>query len=139
MAGRERRERLMSYIDLGIEEGARLVTGGSRAPAGLEEGYYVTPTVLADVDHRMRIAQDEISGPVITVIAHDGDDDAVRMANDSEYRMSGGVWSADPERAVAVARRLRTGAVAVNGTATGLEGTAGLDGYVVHRMITRPR
>ncbi|MFF3255039.1 aldehyde dehydrogenase family protein [Actinacidiphila glaucinigra] len=139
MAGGERRERLMSYIDLGIEEGARLVTGGSRVPAGLEQGYYVTPTVLADVDHRMRIAQDEISGPVLTVIAHDGDDDAVRLANDSEYRMSGGVWSADPEHAVAVARRLRTGAVAVNGTATGLEGTAGLDGYVVHRTITRPR
>ncbi|MFF7215068.1 aldehyde dehydrogenase family protein [Streptomyces sp. NPDC008238] len=138
-AGPERQQRLMSYIDLGVEEGARLVTGGSRPPAGLEDGYYVTPTVLADVDHRMRIAQDEISGPVLTVIAHDGDDDAVRMANDSEYRLSGGVWSADPERAVAVARRLRTGAVPVNGTATGMDATTGLEGYVVHRTITRPR
>ncbi len=138
MAGHARQQRLMSYIELGIDEGARLVTGGPRAPAGPEEGYYVAPTVLADVDHRMRIAQDEISGPVLRVIAHDGDDDAVRMANDSEYRLSGGVWSADPERAVA--RRLRTGAaVPVNGAATGLDGTEGPDAYVVHRTITRPR
>ncbi|MFD8075058.1 aldehyde dehydrogenase family protein [Streptomyces sp. NPDC059718] len=139
MAGRERQQRVMSYIELGIEEGARLVTGGPRVPAGLEEGYYVAPTLFADVDPRMRIAQDEVSGPVVTVIPHDGDDDAVRIADDCEYRVSGGVWSTDPERAVAVARRLRTGPVTVNGAPAGLDGTAGVDAYVGHRTITRPR
>ncbi|MFF3950664.1 aldehyde dehydrogenase family protein [Streptomyces sp. NPDC001902] len=139
MAGRERQQRVMSYIELGIEEGARLVTGGPRVPAGLEEGYYVAPTLFADVDPRMRIAQDEVSGPVVTVIPHDGDDDAVRIADDCEYRVSGGVWSTDPGRAVAVARRLRTGPVTVNGAPAGLDGTVGVDAYVAHRTITRPR
>ncbi|MEU4094268.1 aldehyde dehydrogenase family protein [Streptomyces sp. NPDC026673] len=139
MAGRERQQRVLSYIDLGIEEGARLVRGGPRVPTGLEAGCYVNPTVFADVDNRMRIAQEEIPGPVFTIIAHDGEDDAVRIAEDSEYGVSGGVWSADTERAMAVARRLRTRTVTVNGSPTGFDGTFGLSGYVEHKTLTRAR
>jgi len=108
------RESVLGYIERGRAEGARLVAGGGR-PAALTTGYYVEPTVFADVDNRMTIAQDEIFGPVLAVIPHDGDDDAVRLANDSPYGLSGGVWAGSVERAMAVARRLRTGQVDVNG------------------------
>jgi aldehyde dehydrogenase (NAD+) len=77
--------RVQSYIQLGIDEGARLVTGGPGAPAGLEAGYYVQPTLFADVDNKMRIAQEEIFGPVLVVIPYEDEDDAVRLANDSAY------------------------------------------------------
>ncbi|WP_407915029.1 aldehyde dehydrogenase family protein, partial [Kitasatospora sp. NE20-6] len=118
-------ERVRQYIALGIEEGARLVTGGPQVPAGLEGGNYVTPTVFADVDNSMRIAREEIFGPVLVVIAYEDEDDAVRIANDSEYGLSGGVWSADEERALRVARRIRTGTVTVNGAAVGFDGPFG--------------
>jgi hypothetical protein len=91
----DQQQRVRDYIELGIKEGARLVTGGPHVPPGLEGGNYVTPTVFADVDNSMRIAQEEIFGPVLVVIAYDDEDDAVRIANDSEYGLSGGVWSAD--------------------------------------------
>ncbi|MFF9207543.1 MULTISPECIES: aldehyde dehydrogenase [unclassified Streptomyces] len=121
----DQQERVRGYIRLGIEEGARLVTGGPQIPEGLEQGNYVTPTVFADVDNSMRIAQEEIFGPVLVVIAYEGDDDAVRIANDSEYGLSGGVWSADEERALAVARSVRTGTVTVNGASVAFDGPFG--------------
>jgi len=108
------RESVLGYIERGRAEGARLVAGGGR-PAALTTGYYVEPTVFADVDNRMTIAQDEIFGPVLAIIPHDGDDDAVRLANDSPFGLSGGVWAGSADRAMAAARRLRTGQVDVNG------------------------
>jgi aldehyde dehydrogenase (NAD+) len=109
------RKRVRGYIERGIEEGARLVTGGAAAPDGLPRGYFVQPTVFADVTPSMTIAQEEIFGPVLSVLPYDDVDDAVRIANDSEYGLAGAVWSADEEQAMAVARRLRTGQVDVNG------------------------
>jgi betaine-aldehyde dehydrogenase len=109
------RDRVRAYIDKGVDEGATLVTGGADAPEGLDTGYYVRPTVFADVDTSMTIAQEEIFGPVLSILPYDDTDDAVRIANDSIYGLSGGVWSADPERAKAVARRIRTGQLEING------------------------
>lgn len=109
------RERVRSYIRKGIEEGADLVTGGADAPEGFERGFYVSPTVFGNVDPDATIAQEEIFGPVLSVIAHDGDDDAVRIANNSKYGLHGAVWSGEDDRALAVARRMRTGTVDVNG------------------------
>ena len=108
-------DRVQGYIHKGIEEGARIVAGGPGKPEGKENGYFVKPTVFADVDNSMTIAQEEIFGPVLSIIAYDDDDDAVAIANDSPYGLSGGVWSASDDRAMAVARRMRTGAVDVNG------------------------
>jgi acyl-CoA reductase-like NAD-dependent aldehyde dehydrogenase len=109
------RDRVRNYIRKGVDEGARLVTGGDEAPEGLDKGYYVRPTVFADVRSEMTIAQEEIFGPVLSILPYDDDDDAVRIANDTIYGLAGGVWSGDPERAKAVARRLRTGQVDING------------------------
>ncbi|MGC0334248.1 aldehyde dehydrogenase (NAD+) [Streptomyces sp. SAI-170] len=121
----DQQQRVRSYIELGIEEGARLVTGGPQIPEGLEKGNYVTPTVFADVDNAMRIAQEEIFGPVLLVIPYDDEDDAVRIANDSPYGLSGGVWSCDEGHALEVARRLRTGTVTVNGAPVAFDGPFG--------------
>lgn len=107
-------ERVLSYIEKGKQEGARVLLGGGPADH-IEKGYYIQPTVFVDVTNDMTIAQEEIFGPVLAVIAFDDDDDAVRIANDSLYGLSGGVWSADEQRALSVARRLRTGTVNVNG------------------------
>ncbi len=109
------RERVRGYIDKGVAEGARLLLGGSDKPQDLDKGYYVQPTVFVDVTNDMTIAREEIFGPVLCVIAHDGDDDAVRIANDSVFGLSGSVWSGDEARALAVARRIRTGTINVNG------------------------
>jgi aldehyde dehydrogenase (NAD+) len=108
------RERVLGYIQSGREEGARLVLGGGR-PNGLDRGYFVEPTLFADVSNSMRIAQEEIFGPVLVVIPFDDDEEAIAIANDSVYGLSGGVMSASEERALAVARRIRTGTVGVNG------------------------
>ncbi|OXR47033.1 Geranial dehydrogenase [Nocardia cerradoensis] len=115
LVAQRQRTRVEHYIALAREAGARVVTGGGR-PAGLPRGWYVEPTILAEVDNAMRVAREEIFGPVLCLIPHDGDDDAVRIANDSPYGLSGGVWSADAERGLAIARRLRTGSIAINGT-----------------------
>lgn len=109
------RERVQGFIRTGIEEGATLVTGGPDAPEGLDTGYYVQPTVFADVRTDMTIAQEEIFGPVLSILPYDDTDDAVRIANDSRYGLAGGVWAADSERAKAVARRVRTGQLDING------------------------
>lgn len=111
----DQRQRVRSYIEKGIEEGARLVTGGAEAPEGLDKGFFVRPTVFADVDNTMTIAQEEIFGPVLSIIPYSDEEDAIRIANDSPYGLAGAVWSADPERAKKVARRLRTGQVDING------------------------
>jgi aldehyde dehydrogenase (NAD+) len=109
------RERVVGYIKKGIEEGAQLVTGGTEMPEGLEKGYFVRPTVFANVDNKMTIAQEEIFGPVLSIIPYEDEDDAVRIANDTVYGLAGGVWSGDEARAKRVARRLRTGQVEING------------------------
>jgi aldehyde dehydrogenase (NAD+) len=123
----EHRERVLGYIRLGVAEGARLVTGG-RVPERLPQGYYLEPTLFADVDNRMRIAQEEIFGPVLVAIPHDGDDDAVRIANESSYGLGGAVQSTSVERAVRVARRLRTGTVNIN-TGNAFDADAPFGGY----------
>jgi aldehyde dehydrogenase (NAD+) len=110
-------ERVTGYIQKGIDEGAKLVTGGPERPEGFEEGYYVSPTVFSEVSNDMTIAQEEIFGPVLSIIAYEDEDEAARIANDSVYGLSGGVWSADGERAQAFARRVRTGQIEVNGGA----------------------
>jgi len=108
-------DRVQDYIQKGIDEGATLVTGGTGKPEGLESGFYVKPTVFANVDNSMTIAQEEIFGPVLSIIGYADVDDAVRIANDTEYGLSGGVWGTDRDRALAVAKRLRTGEVDMNG------------------------
>ncbi len=111
---RRQQERVLGYIEKGKAEGARLVTGG-KVPSHLDRGYFVEPTVFADVDNAMTIAQEEIFGPVLSIIGYDGDDDAVRIANDSIYGLSGSITSGDVERAKSIARRIRTGTLAING------------------------
>jgi acyl-CoA reductase-like NAD-dependent aldehyde dehydrogenase len=109
------RDRVRSYIAKGIEEGARLLTGGPEAPDGAEKGYFVRPTVFSGVTSEMTIAREEIFGPVLCIMAYDTEEEAIAIANDSEYGLAGGVWSADVEHAKQVARRIRTGRVDVNG------------------------
>jgi acyl-CoA reductase-like NAD-dependent aldehyde dehydrogenase len=110
-------ERVTGYIQKGIDEGAKLVVGGPERPEGFEDGYYVRPTVFSDVSNDMTIAQEEIFGPVLSIIGYEDEDQAARIANDSVYGLSGGVWAADAERAQAFARRIRTGQIEVNGGA----------------------
>jgi aldehyde dehydrogenase (NAD+) len=110
----KQRERVEGYLDVAQAEGARVAVGGGR-PDQVGDGWYVEPTLLAAVTNSMRVAQEEIFGPVITLIAYDDVDEAVRVANDSPYGLSGSVWSADVEAAVGVARRVRTGMVSING------------------------
>jgi aldehyde dehydrogenase (NAD+) len=114
LVSEKQRDRVLGYIRKGVDEGAELVMGGGR-PEHLPRGWYVEPTLFIDVDNSMTIAQEEIFGPVLAVIPYDDDDDAVRIANDSVYGLSGGVFSASEERATAIARRIRTGSISVNG------------------------
>jgi aldehyde dehydrogenase (NAD+) len=107
-------ERVKGYIDAGIKGGATLACGGGR-PAGLEKGFYVEPTVFTDVTSDMKIAQEEIFGPVVSVITYSDEEDAIRKANDSAYGLNGAIYSADPERAYRVARRIRSGGLTING------------------------
>ncbi|MCV7198007.1 aldehyde dehydrogenase [Mycobacterium angelicum] len=108
------RDRVQGYLDLAIAEGGTFACGGGR-PVGRDAGFFIEPTVIAGLSNDARPAREEIFGPVLTVIAHDGDDDAVRIANDSPYGLSGTVFGADPDRAAQVAARLRVGTVNVNG------------------------
>jgi aldehyde dehydrogenase (NAD+) len=111
------RDRVRGYIAKGQQEGATLLTGGADAPDGLDKGYFVKPTVFSNVTPDMTIAKEEIFGPVLAIMPYDGEDDAVRIANDTVYGLAGGVWSGDPQRALRVARRVRAGQIEVNGGA----------------------
>jgi aldehyde dehydrogenase (NAD+)/betaine-aldehyde dehydrogenase len=111
------RERVRGYIEKGKAEGAKLLTGGAEPPEGLDRGYFVRPTVFSEVTPEMTIAQEEIFGPVLVIQPYDDVEDAVRIANDSDYGLAGGVWSGDQERAISVARRIRTGQIEINGGA----------------------
>ncbi|RHW29150.1 aldehyde dehydrogenase family protein [Nocardioides immobilis] len=108
-------DKVQDLIQSGIDQGATLVTGGTGRPEGLEQGFYAKPTVFADATNDMRIAREEIFGPVLTLIGYDSEDEAVEIANDSPYGLAGMVSAADPDRAKAVARRMRTGMVHING------------------------
>jgi len=108
-------ERVRGYIRKGIEEGAKLVAGGPEPPEGLSKGYYVQPTVFSNVRNDMTIAQDEIFGPVLSIIPYEDEDDAICIANDTIYGLAAGVWSGDLERAIRVANRIRAGQVEING------------------------
>jgi aldehyde dehydrogenase (NAD+) len=112
MASSAQRDRVLSYVERGAAEGAKQVLGGGPVP---DRGYYVAPTVFADVDPAATIAQEEIFGPVLSIIRYTDEDDAARIANSVVYGLAGGVWSADVDHAVAFARRMRTGQVDVNG------------------------
>jgi acyl-CoA reductase-like NAD-dependent aldehyde dehydrogenase len=109
------RDRVRSYIQKGIDEGATLVAGGPDAPEGLDTGYFIQPTVFANVDPDMTIAQEEIFGPVLSIIPYEDEEDAIRIANGTLYGLAGGVQSASQERAEAVARRMRAGQIDING------------------------
>jgi acyl-CoA reductase-like NAD-dependent aldehyde dehydrogenase len=113
LVAERQRTRVEGYIDAGKSAGARVVVGGGR-PQDLPRGWYVEPTVFADVDNSMKIAQEEIFGPVLSVIPYDNEDDAVQIANDSEYGLCGSVWTSDPARGELIAARVRTGVVAIN-------------------------
>ncbi|MBL7496809.1 aldehyde dehydrogenase [Frankia sp. CNm7] len=156
LVAERQRARVEGLIAGAVADGVRVVAGGKR-PAHLPKGWYVAPTILGDVHNGLRIAREEIFGPVLSFIPYEDSDDAadaVRIANDSDYGLSGGVWSGDPARALAVARRLRTGSVAVNGSyppfplvpfggfkqsGLGRElGPEGLEGFLEKRSIGLP-
>lgn len=144
------RDRVAAYIDLGIAEGATLAFGGPGAPAGLPTGNYVRPTIFSNVSNAMRIAREEIFGPVLCVIPYDGVEDAIFIANDSDYGLGGQVWTANIEQGLAIARRIRVGTFEVNGAAPDFRapfggykqsgigrefGAEGLGEYVQHKAI----
>jgi aldehyde dehydrogenase (NAD+) len=115
LANANQYKKVRDYIETAVADGARVVVGGPERPAGLDRGFYVQPTVLADVRPGSRVEQEEVFGPVLVVLPYADEDEAVRIANDTPYGLSGGVFSRDQERGVAVARRMRTGMVDVNG------------------------
>jgi aldehyde dehydrogenase (NAD+) len=149
----KQRDRVLGYVEKGVAEGATLALGGGR-PSHLPQGWYVEPTLFVDVDNSMTIAQEEIFGPVLSVIPFEDDDDAVRIANDNVYGLSGGVFSGSHDRALAVARRIRTGTLSVNGAAphgadlpfggykhSGIgrqNGTAGFEQYLETKSLAWP-
>jgi len=150
LVAERQRTRVEGYIATGQQEGAKIAVGGGR-PAGLDKGWYVEPTVFIDVDNKMKIAQEEIFGPVVVVIPYDDVEDAVAIANDSTYGLSGSVWSTDQGAALDMARRIRTGTMGINGmgmdfggpfggykcSGLGRElGPEGLQGYLEYKNIT---
>jgi aldehyde dehydrogenase (NAD+) len=116
MISETQRDRVRGFIQQGIDEGATLVTGGADAPEGLDTGYFIRPTVFADVTNDMTIAREEIFGPVLSIIAYDDEEDAIQIANDTVYGLHAGVYGADKDHASRVARRIQAGQVDVNGT-----------------------
>jgi aldehyde dehydrogenase (NAD+) len=152
LVAERQRDRVEGYLASGQQEGAKIALGGGR-PAGLDRGWYVEPTVFTNVDNSMRIAQEEIFGPVVAVIPYDDVEDAVAIANDSTYGLSGSVWSADTGRALDIARRVRTGTLSINGftlefncpfggfksSGLGRElGTEGFEAYLEPKTIAFP-
>jgi aldehyde dehydrogenase (NAD+) len=149
----KQRERVLGYIQVGVDEGATLALGGGR-PKDLDKGWFVEPTLFTDVDNSMRIAQEEIFGPVLAVIPFEDDDDAVRIANESVYGLGGAIFSGSHERSMAVASRVRTGSLSIDGGAaygadlpfggykwSGVgrqNGTAGFDQYVETKSLAWP-
>ncbi|MFE3828488.1 aldehyde dehydrogenase family protein [Streptomyces sp. NPDC059092] len=115
VANATQRERVREYIRSGTADGARLLTGGPEAPHGLDRGYFVQPTVFSG-DNSMRVAREEIFGPVVVIIPYEDETDAFRIANDTEYGLAGAIWAADADRARAAARNLRTGRIRINGS-----------------------
>lgn len=143
--------RVREYIEIGNDEGAQLILGGSEMPDGLDRGWYVRPTLFAAADNSMRIAREEIFGPVLTVIPYRDEDDAIAIANDSDYGLAGTIWTGDTEKAMAIATRIRTGTLGINqgytmdpfapfggvkGSGYGRElGPEGLDAYLDTKSI----
>ncbi|MET8755822.1 aldehyde dehydrogenase [Streptomyces sp. NPDC004667] len=153
LVAQRQQQRSLDYIRIGQEEGAKILTGGGGRPAGLERGWYVEPTLFGDVDNAMRIAREEIFGPVVCLIPYGDEEEALRVANDSEFGLSGSVWTADVEHGVDFARRVRTGTFNVNtfsldmlgpfggykNSGLGREfGPEGLSEYLEHKMIHLP-
>lgn len=152
LVAKRQQQRSLDYIRIGQEEGAKILTGGGR-PAGLDEGWYVEPTLFGGVDNSMRIAREEIFGPVICLLPYGDESEAVKIANDSDYGLSGSVWTADVERGIDIARRVRTGTYSVNtfsldmlgpfggykNSGVGREfGPEGYGEYFEHKMIHLP-
>jgi aldehyde dehydrogenase (NAD+) len=132
LASAAQRDRVVGYIEKGLAEGARVVVGGPQPPPGLDTGFYVQPTVFADVTEDMVVATQEIFGPVLCVMAYDTQEHAVAIANGTAYGLAAAVWSADQDHAVAVARQLRAGQVEINGGAFNVSapfGGFGQSGY----------
>jgi aldehyde dehydrogenase (NAD+) len=153
LVAKRQQERVEKYIALGQEEGARVVVGGNGMPEGIDKGWYVQPTLFADADNSMRIAQEEIFGPVVAVIPYEDERDAVRVANASEYGLAGSVFTTDVDKGLDIARRVRTGTFGVNqysmdfvapfggykSSGIGREfGKEGIEHYVEHKSIVPP-
>jgi acyl-CoA reductase-like NAD-dependent aldehyde dehydrogenase len=127
LVSKKQQESVLEFISRGIEDGATLIAGGEGMPDGLDRGFYVKPTVFADVTPDMAIFREEIFGPVLSITTYSSEEEAIALANDSDYGLSGGVWSDDEERAIRVARQMRTGQVSINGGAFNV--TAPFGGY----------
>jgi acyl-CoA reductase-like NAD-dependent aldehyde dehydrogenase len=151
LVAQRQQQRVRGCIESGEQQGARIVVGGTAMPDGLDRGWYVKPTLFADADNSMRIAREEIFGPVLTVIPYADEDDAIRIANDSDYGLAGSVWTEDIDHGLAVAAAVRTGTFGVNqgytmdpfapfggvkGSGYGRElGREGIDGYTDTKSI----